>query len=122
MKISMPVVIFSGAVLGLTLAYGQAKTNCTPTKAQLILRQKMADLDAAGALPTKDRLLADVERLHREGKISDQQFESLKKNVKQQYADPGGPTDSEAQARAQKALRSEERRVGKECRSRWSPY
>ena len=25
-------------------------------------------------------------------------------------------------ARAREALRSEERRVGKECRSRWSPY
>ena len=26
------------------------------------------------------------------------------------------------QARLAKAVRSEERRVGKECRSRWSPY
>ena len=27
-----------------------------------------------------------------------------------------------AQTRGQKVIRSEERRVGKECRSRWSPY
>src|SRR6266536_818287 len=29
---------------------------------------------------------------------------------------------SEAGERLQQAIRSEERRVGKECRSRWSPY
>ena len=26
------------------------------------------------------------------------------------------------EAKVQQAIRSEERRVGKECRSRWSPY
>ena len=31
-------------------------------------------------------------------------------------------TDSQAQSVAVDQLRSEERRVGKECRSRWSPY
>src|SRR3989304_1434310 len=34
-----------------------------------------------------------------------------------QMSDPGGPLDVGADRR-----RSEERRVGKECRSRWSPY
>src|SRR5260221_529887 len=33
---------------------------------------------------------------------------------------PGGPTD--LMARMLQPERSEERRVGKECRSRWSPY
>ena len=32
------------------------------------------------------------------------------------------PLSEEAQAEARLVLRSEERRVGKECRSRWSPY
>src|SRR5262245_13374421 len=104
MKLSTPMLVCLGAVLGLALAHGQAKTNCTPNKAQLILRQKMADLDAASALPSKDQLLADVDRLQREGKISDQQFEDFKKNVNQQYDDPAGSSTSEAQARAQKAL------------------
>src|SRR2546422_2387061 len=31
-------------------------------------------------------------------------------------------TATEAEARAYREHRSEERRVGKECRSRWSPY
>lgn len=106
MKISKPLLVCLGAALVLSpaLAQTQTKTNCTPNKAQLILRQKMADLDAASALPSKDQLLADVDRLHREGKISDQQFDAFKKNVNQQYEDPGGPSTSEAQARAQKAL------------------
>ena len=30
--------------------------------------------------------------------------------------------DKNAQVNAENAMRSEERRVGKECRSRWSPY
>ena len=35
----------------------------------------------------------------------------------------GGPeTAAEAAGGGQEAPRSEERRVGKECRSRWSPY
>src|ERR1043165_1901149 len=32
------------------------------------------------------------------------------------------PSPFEAAARSEDAMRSEERRVGKECRSRWSPY
>ena len=36
-------------------------------------------------------------------------------NIKTQVY-PGFPTD------LQQPMRSEERRVGKECRSRWSPY
>ena len=35
----------------------------------------------------------------------------------------GSPPDSRMQETARKhGIRSEERRVGKECRSRWSPY
>src|SRR3989449_10900875 len=38
-------------------------------------------------------------------------------------APPPRPADARAQARLELVdLRSEERRVGKECRSRWSPY
>ena len=33
-----------------------------------------------------------------------------------------GTADMKSVRRAKAALRSEERRVGKECRSRWSPY
>ena len=31
-------------------------------------------------------------------------------------------TEEELESQRQEAFRSEERRVGKECRSRWSPY
>ena len=34
----------------------------------------------------------------------------------------GGMTRSEAKDAIESHMRSEERRVGKECRSRWSPY
>ena len=40
-------------------------------------------------------------------------FETLQLHVGQETPDP--VTDA-------RAVRSEERRVGKECRSRWSPY
>ena len=104
MKISRPSLILSSAGLGLTLVYCEQGSNCTPTKAQQILRQKIAELNNTSALPGKDQLLADLERLHNEGKISDQQFETFKKNIQEQYATPGGPADPEVQAKAQKLL------------------
>ena len=104
MKISRPSLILSSAGLGLTLVYCEQGSNCTPTKAQQILRQKIAELNNTSALPGKDQLLADLERLHNEGKISDQQFETFKKNIQEQYATPGGPADPELQAKAQKLL------------------
>src|SRR5438132_10243803 len=82
MKISRPSLILSSVGLGLTLVYCEHGANCTRTKAQQILRQKIAELNNTGALPGKDQLLADLERLHNEGKISDQQFETFKKNIR----------------------------------------
>src|SRR6266513_3524869 len=104
MKISKPVVILSAAGLGLTLVYSQQSSSETPTKEQQILRQKLAELKARESLPGKGELLADIERLHNEGKISDEQFAKFKKNVNEQYSSSGGPADSEAQAKAQRIL------------------
>src|SRR5204862_6351319 len=109
MKISKPVLILSSAGLGLTLVYSGPGTNCTPTKAQLILRQRIAELSTAESLPSKDQLLADVERLHQEGKISDQQFETFKKNIREQYVAPEGTANPESQAGAKQLL---ERKIG----------
>ena len=77
MKISKPAIILSAAGLGLTLVYSQQSTPETPTKAQQILRQKLAELKAGESLPGKGELLADVERLHKEGKISDEHLMCL---------------------------------------------
>ena len=104
MKISKPAILLAAAGLGLTLVYSQQSTSDTPTKAQQILRQKLADLKTGETPPGKGALLADVERLHKEGKISDEQFARFKKNINEQYAAPGVPADSEAQAKAQKIL------------------
>src|SRR2546426_1057346 len=104
MKISKPAIILSAAGLGLTLVYSQQSTPETPTKAQQILRQKLAELKSGESLPGKGELLADVERLHTEGKISDEQHARMKKNINEQYAGPGDPADSEAQAKAQRIL------------------
>src|SRR5256885_10214499 len=104
MKISKPAIILSVAGLGLTLVYSQQSTSDTPTKAQQILRQKLSEMKSGESLPSKGELLADVERLHNEGKISDEQFARFKKNINEQYSSPGGSVDSEAQAKAQKIL------------------
>src|SRR5262249_41903692 len=105
MKISKSVIIFLFAAgLGLTLVYSQQSRSDTPTKAQQILRQKLADLKSGESLPGKGELLADIERLHSEGKISDEQYARMKKNINEQYAGPGGPADSDAQAKAQRIL------------------
>src|SRR6266702_666698 len=104
MKISKAAIILSAAGLGLTLVYSQQSRSDAPTKAQEILRQKLAELKAGESLPGKGELLADVERLHNEGKISDEQFAKFKKNINEQYSSSGGPADSESQAKAQKIL------------------
>jgi len=104
MKISIPAVILSGAGLGLTLVYSQQTAPDTPSKAQQILRQKMSELDRANSLPSKEELLGEVQRLHKEGKISDQQFDSFKKNINEQYVVPAGALSPEAQAKAQMQL------------------
>src|SRR6058998_1855155 len=109
MNISKPVLIFSCVALGLTLVYSQQATKDTPTEAQQILRRKIAELNNADALPSKDQLLADVERLHQEGKISDQQFETFKKNIREQYVAPEGTANPESQARTQQLL---EQKIG----------
>src|SRR5437667_3778243 len=104
MKISKPAIILSAAGLGLTLVYSQQSSSETPPQAQQILRQKLAELKAGESLPGKGELLADVERLHNEGKISDEQFAKFKKNINEKYSPAGGPADSEAQAKAQRIL------------------
>jgi hypothetical protein len=104
MKISTAAIILAATGLGLSLVYSQQSTSETQTKAQQILREKLAELKSGESLPGKSELLADVERLHNEGKISDEQYAKYKKNVNERYTSPGGPSDSEAQAKAQKAL------------------
>src|SRR2546425_7277151 len=104
MRFLKPLLILASASAGLTLATGDKGPNCTPTKAQQILRQKVAELNTTTTLPTKAELLNDLQRLHREGKISDQQLEAFKKNINEQYSDPGAPQGTDAQLRAQQLL------------------
>jgi hypothetical protein len=105
MKIPKSFLLLSGAAVGLTLLSGERDGTGTPSKAQIVLREKMAELKGEPApLPRKEDLLADLQRLHREGKISDQQFETFKKNIQEQYAGPAGSANPENQALAQQAL------------------
>ncbi len=104
MKISNSAIILFVAGLGLTLVYSQQSTSDTPTKAQQILRQKLADLKSGESLPGKGELLADIERLHSEGKISDEQYAKFKSNINDKYSTSAVPADSDAQAKAQKVL------------------
>src|SRR3989442_9334003 len=116
MKIYKPAIILSAVGLGLTLVYSQQSSSDSQSKAQQILRQKLADLKSGESLPGKGELLADVERLHTEGKISDEQHARMKKNINEQHAGPGDPDDSEAQAKAQRIL--EQRMVELNARER----
>jgi hypothetical protein len=104
MKISKSAIVLSIAGLGLTLVYSQQSTSDAQTKAQQILRQKLSELKSGETLPGKGALLADVERLHNEGKISEEQYAKFKKNINEKYSAPGAPADAEAQAKAQKIL------------------
>jgi len=105
MKISKPGLILSSVGLGLTLVFcGQGTNPTPPTKEQQILRQTITGLNNTNPLPNKNQLLADVERLHKEGKISREQLETFKKSINEQYVASSGPTEPDAQAKAQKLL------------------
>src|SRR6266545_1900533 len=104
MNISKPALILSSAGLGLTLVYSEQGTNSAPTKAQTVLRQKIAELNRTDSSKSREERLAEAERLHKEGKISDEQYETLKKNIQEQYPAPSGSLTPEARAKAQAAL------------------
>ena len=60
-----------------------------------------------------------------DGIVSMSYYESIRQNtvsVNIVYADSGNVTGGTDKKSVLEGLRSEERRVGKECRSRWSPY
>src|ERR1017187_605714 len=58
--------------------------------------------------------LRDLQFEYRVGKLSDQDYQQTKKDLQKELAG--------VMAEVDRLKRSEERRVGKECRSRWSPY
>src|ERR1017187_5075857 len=58
--------------------------------------------------------LRDLQFEYRVGKLSDQDYQQTKKDLQRELAG--------VMAEVDRLKRSEERRVGKECRSRWSPY
>src|SRR2546430_12951752 len=57
--------------------------------------------------------LRDLQFEYRVGKLSDQDYQQTKLDLQRELAGVMAEIDR---------VRSEERRVGKECRSRWSPY
>lgn len=116
MKFSKPALILSSAGLGLTLAYSQQSNTAAQQKALDVLRQQTAQQATAtpapaassatpistASQPSRDQLLADVERLRADGKITEQQYATFKKNIQEQYA--GSAPVSQTQALTQKAL------------------
>src|SRR2546426_9361780 len=62
------------------------------------------------------RALKEIEFDRATGKLSDTDYDQLKAKYTQEAL------AAMREERAPYAVRSEERRVGKECRSRWSPY
>jgi hypothetical protein len=96
--------------LGLSLAFvvssavAQVSTSCIPTKNQVVLRQRVAELEAAeGRLDTRI-LQAEVDALKRRGMINEQQAEEFAAIIEQAQA-PKGPVDTpEGAALARQAL------------------
>ena len=62
MKITRPALIIFGAAWALSSGYSQQPATEAPTKAQQILRQKIAELNSAESLPSVWVPEADVDR------------------------------------------------------------
>src|SRR5256885_13897718 len=113
----------------------QPEVQLTGTRRAAILMVLLGDDAASGVY----RSLPEVEMLAITQEIGDMEYISPeiaqkvledfhKLFVTQEYLSQGGPEYAQKLlikafgAEGAKELRSEERRVGKECRSRWSPY
>ena len=86
-----------GAILALAVSYGL--TYCHTTKSKLTLEQKSDSLTVIHITNPTNYILLPIEEEAAESQV---------------LLDTGEAADTD--------MRSEERRVGKECRSRWSPY
>jgi hypothetical protein len=95
--IGLSLVVVSSAV-------AQVSTSCIPTKNQVVLRQRVAELDAAqGRLDTRI-LQAEVDALTRRGMIDEQQAAEFAAIIDHAQA-PKGPLDTpEGAALARQAL------------------
>ena len=93
-----------GLVFVVSSAVAQVSTSCIPTKNQVVLRQRVAELEAAeGRLDTRI-LQAEVDALKRRGMINEQQAEEFAAIIEQAQA-PKGPLDTpEGAALARQAL------------------
>jgi hypothetical protein len=117
MKLSKSLLILSSAGISLTILVGEGgDPNSAPTKAQQVLRQKMVELNGGAAPsaatapvattpPNKVELLTEVQRLHQEGKITDQQLETFRKNINEQYAGPARSINAEGLTQAPPAAK-----------------
>src|ERR1035437_11037481 len=93
----------SPAFVALAVAVLAATAVCSPLGAQ----SPPASTDSAALVREARRLTARADTLELGSAVARREAVDLLRNAAASYANAG---------------RSEERRVGKECRSRWSPY
>jgi hypothetical protein len=104
MKVPQLAAVTLGLFLWETAGMAQISTNCTPTKNQVVLRQRIAEIDAAEGRLDATALRGEVNALHRQGKIDDQQLAEFNAII-QKSEEPKGPADTpEGRAAAQAAL------------------
>ena len=73
------------------------------------------------AAETKDYIVSIRREFHRHPELSLQEFRTAQR-IEEELDKFGIPHTRVGETGVLGTLRSEERRVGKECRSRWSPY
>src|SRR5256884_7578343 len=88
------------------------------------ISKQQYDAAKANADATASALQADLQKqaqAQRSVEVAKAQLDAAKARVEQALAG-GGSAHADVKQGSMRAARSEERRVGKECRSRWAPY
>src|SRR5256885_8522956 len=106
----------------------------SPSKTQLLMKQRLKIINIVGARPNLPKIAPLIREMRRHPEIepilvhTGQHYDEKLSNIF--FRDMGIPApdinlevgSGSHAAQTAEVLRSEERRVGKECRSRWSPY
>jgi septal ring factor EnvC (AmiA/AmiB activator) len=113
----LKLILFLALAVAMSAPAQQSEGDLTKIKEQELedVRQRISELkkNIDGRVASRDRLTAELQ---------DAEVAIAERRIRLKELERERDFSAKRKAGLEAKLRSEERRVGKECRSRWSPY